>query len=446
MVNLNKEANFHSNNNELPLETNYPKISLIARLVPAILLVPVFFSKYRNWVAEAYDNCVGKEIKNDLSPDWWKSFTHIKPIPDEQNPEKQIHDSQLTGQEDTRARLTRLCVSKYKSIVKRLSRKHIVKQKALLSRLNFVPGRSGLTMAGVAVVGSYLAAKRNLKGLHVCETLEAFSQKLNDFIKNEQDGRCAFVVASCESSSDKHLGYYPDYPQHKVTVAVEKKNGQLKIAFLDPLVKKESTIDPKHLNSKEIWDDWGTPHAFTKQEVVFRAIFKAGLPKETELYYSKVPRQGSGYGCWTFALSDAIHFLDNDDFFQKISFEPNEQLLGFSFNLINALPVPFMIGTQISDSLNKFMLERPTEVTIKTSKGTKQLKEYLSKHRVTTQTQVGEKTVVKQQNHFITRKTYKYTRIALTILEKTTSEQFEEILYQTYISSSAKKPKYIKKI
>jgi hypothetical protein len=109
----------------------------------------------------------------------------------------------------------------------------------------------GLWMPGVALVASYLTEKKGVTGLYVCDSLEALSTQIEKISQSDSDQRCAFVVGTFQSGFRQQLrGFEPNFPQHKVTVCVEKKGGQLTIALLDaePTPSVNQNISPDHLS------------------------------------------------------------------------------------------------------------------------------------------------------------------------------------------------------
>lgn len=105
---------------------------------------------------------------------------------------------------------------------------------APLGTIYNVPGTFSFWMPGVALVAAYLAEKKKVEGLFVCQTLEALAKKIQEISQNPQDQKVALVVGAFPSG----FKLRPNFPQHKVAVLVERKEGQLSIALLDSVKKR----------------------------------------------------------------------------------------------------------------------------------------------------------------------------------------------------------------
>ena len=97
---------------------------------------------------------------------------------------------------------------------------------------------------------------------------------------------------------------------------------------------------------------------FTEQELVLAHINAIGLdPKEATIYTSVAPREFGG-GCSTFALRDAVYFLRDFQFTNKLVISSNERMKLPVSNVviknIEALPPESMQMAQSMSILNDY--------------------------------------------------------------------------------------------
>lgn len=281
------------------------------------------------------------------------------------------------------------------------------------------------SMPAVAVLATYLEAKKGVTNLFVCKSHEAFQKKLTDIVRYMGNIRVAMVVtdwAEVSKSDDPKDGDYGTDATHKLAVCVEKKGEKIKIAILDPLGTHKSEISPgKALASAESlrYADLGG------LDYLLWAICHSGLNlQETTLYYSKVERQNTLFACETFALRDGIAFLKDPNFFdhletQKLLFKEGKAAL--TLFKIKSLPPAFMQGAQSVKLLNKYSNgdHDPEEL--------KALNEKVSKHFI--------EVSGKNQNHTFNQKSMKYMLLVTAALEVLPPEQLQAIVRRTLLTA-----------
>jgi hypothetical protein len=299
----------------------------------------------------------------------------------------------------------------------------------LLGRLNWIPGEFGMWMGGCALVGTYLAKKHGLKDMYVCETLESLTQKIDQIALSFQDQRAAFVVPAFSATRQSHGAFFsPNFPQHKVTVCVEKQGSELKIALLEaqPLAGNDF-IRAAHVEGKTIWSGIDQIGSFNTQELVFRAILKASLPQSTQLFYSGVKRE-IPYGCAVFALRDAVAFLKSPDFFRRINCDSAVELSHCrKIQRISHLTPAFMVGTQSYSSLSAYVQQYPNEAQEKLPGKNKTLTDAMKANRILDRQG-------RAQNHYITWKMVKYLKLAVDLIEKFDCASLDAEVQATLVS------------
>lgn len=298
----------------------------------------------------------------------------------------------------------------------------------------YTPAEFGLWMPGIALIASQLAEKKRLQGLYICLTLEAFASRLQEISNNPNDHRCAFVVPAFMSGYNPY--YKPNFPQHKCAVCVEKKNGFLTIALLDAQPDRTNCqICPARLKN-DIWEDYRKLDEFNSQEVIFRAILIGikGVKEQIRLMHSQVIREIES-GCSVFALKDAIAFLRDPDFFKKLEFfclptKIDEQR---QIEVITRLPPECMVGTQSYKLLNLYQ-SRVTEGALNSpligKKSNKSLKTVLEENQAVIQTLDGKKL----QNHYITKKIYKYMHSIIHAIETMPPKDIQSLANKTLLT------------
>jgi hypothetical protein len=299
----------------------------------------------------------------------------------------------------------------------------------LMGRVNWIPGDFGLWMGGMALIVSHFIEKYGFKEFYVCETLEGFSKKLEQFVENPQAKRGAFIVPCFAAGSQHHgVGFRPNFPQHKVTVVVEKVplSGQIKLAILDGQPEGNNpVISPEKIGTHgDLWKGWQCQGCFNSQELVLRAVMNAKLPRNTQLFHSAVPRERS-YGCSSFAIRDGIAFLRDPAFFDKIVVDqkPPLQVSGLPLKTITQLPPDFMIGTQSLRQLHTYIKNNSSkDLTVKKKEGKdKTLFDYLKKYNV------------QEKNHYITIKACRYNELVLQMLISKTPSEIDDRLSKVLV-------------
>lgn len=393
--------------------------ALVGVIALGILIVPLFIPKYRKWFIHVYYSyrAVDKKIQSASVRGFASQKFNFKSPLSKLGPFPILDESVLTNGV-SRELLTNEAHTRYDKLLKEFPEGHIAKKMPFMGKVDYIPGEFSLWMPGVSLVAGYLTQKRNLQGFYVCGTLQAFSKKLNAFIKSPKDERAAFIISAVRPSPFTR----PDFPQHKIAVAVEKKGKKLKIVLLDGEGNK---INSNNLGCKNIWDGYKVPGNFNYSEVVLRAILQAELPEHAELFYFPFEREVI-YGCETFALGDAAAFLEDTDFFNKIKIEEHGQKIpnGLILKRIIEVPAAFMVPAQHAADVQKYINEHPHAIQIPGRK--KNLAQYQAKHII----QVGKR----KQNHFVTKKMFKYQEIVIQILEKLSSSEIEQLMRSIYIN------------
>lgn len=279
------------------------------------------------------------------------------------------------------------------------------------------------TMQGLSIIASYLKQKHQIENLFVCDSLDAFQEKLKEIANNPNNTRASFVIPL--KGMGRQYSLVPDN-QHKATIGVEKKDGKLKIIYLDgqpsPVNKDILKKPAKHL--KTLRDaGFATP--------VFWCINQCMLD-DVEIYQSIIKREYGAYGCETIALRDAVDFLKCPDFFDKIKYSGTPDISNIAE--VNFLPARFMKTTQSRTVLKKYIKAHPEESTesiAKAKSGTTTLKKSLKKN---TAIGIDSHGNCKKQNHYVSFRSYKYHAMALEAMNSLTTDQLKEVIGDTFIS------------
>lgn len=307
----------------------------------------------------------------------------------------------------------------------------------LLGEISWVPGNVEFWMPGVALVAAYLAEKKKIEGLYVCSTLESLKDKIKEISNNPKDQRLAFVVGTIGSGWIQQSPdlFEPNFPQHKVTVCIEKKEGKLAVCLLDPqpLAGSNDYVIPSNLEG-DLWDGYDQWYRFNSQELIFRAVMAAckETNAEARLVYSRVLRQMS-YGCAIYALQDAMAFLRDPQFFQKITCDQDRSVKvdeRYTVEAIAKLPPEYMVGTQSNRTLEEFRF-RGGQFNEPLPGKKKSLQYYLDKYLMDVP---GNDGTIKKQNHFITKKLFKYMTLAALASKLLKPEEINQIIAKTMIA------------
>ena len=370
----------------------------------------------------------------NLSKDyWWIRITKTKEFDEFKKNWKNLANSEAAREQEAQ---------KLQSSYKSLRHDEPTNQStynAPLGTVYGIPGNFSMWMSGVALVAAYLAEKKKIEGLYVCESLESLSAQINQINLNPANQRYAFVVGAFQSGFKNQfpIGFEPNFPQHKVTVCVEKKDGQLTIALLDaqPEPGFNKDILPQNLTDK-LWSGYNQWGKFNCQELVFRAILNACRDSncQARLLHSQALRQKS-YGCEVFALQDALAYLRDPDFFSKIECSKEKTIRidhQYEIEVITTLPPEYMIGTQSSEIIKKYREGGGQFDKVLPGKK-KTLQNYLDASLVEVTDENAKK---KTQNHYITKKSFKYLNFALLALQYLNQSEIENIINKTLIKEN----------
>lgn len=265
-----------------------------------------------------------------------------------------------------------------------------------------VPAEFSFWMKGVAFIAAYLKAKKNIEGLFVCRELKGIESKIEEIYHNPNDQRAALIAGL---SSE-----YPQYPQHKVCILIEKKAGHLTIALLDPMPESHNReIDPKFILMKS--DKLLGYSVCNSKELIFRQIY--GVCKRNRinacLLDSVVRRELKG-GCAIFALQDAVAYLKDPNFLDKIHVSSETQIdEEYRIKSIDLLPPECLVGTQSFSLLDRYRQEG-IDFDAPLLGRKKSLNAYLDQHKVIVKN--------KAQNHYITKKFFCYMKFLVQSLER----------------------------
>ncbi|HEV8052253.1 MAG TPA: hypothetical protein VGP47_07150 [Parachlamydiaceae bacterium] len=379
----------------------------IFRMIKNCLITEKTDAAYKNFIDSSPSKA---DSRIDLSKDcWWTKISNTKEFD-----AFKTNWKDLAKTEAAREKEAQKLQSLYNSSA-HVGRTNQCSYDAPLGTVWGIPGNFSLWMSGVALVAAYLSEKKKIEGLFVCETLESLSSQLNKIIKNPSNQRYAFILGGFQSGFKQMfpVGFQPNFPQHKVSVCVEKKDGQLTIALLDaqPVPGINQDILPPNLSHK-IWSGYEQYNRFNCQELVFRAILKSFRDSKcpARLLQSHVLRQVS-YGCEVFALQDSMAFLRDLDFFNKITCSSDKTIKidqQYEIEVIKTLPSEFMVGMQSSKFIDKFRKQGGEfDKTLLGKKRT--LQQYLKDHQFEVTARYGQKQI---QNHYITKKSFKYLNLA----------------------------------
>lgn len=151
--------------------------------------------------------------------------------------------------------------------------------------------------------------------------------------------------------------------------------------------------------------------------------------------HSQVPREKS-YGCAVFALQDAIAYLRDPNFFNRILCSEEQVHVDeeYKIEVITFLPPEHMIGTQSSQLLkdyrnaggefNQVLLGRK-----------KTLQDYLNSNEILASNGYD---LAKSQNHYTTKKLFKYLKLIVRTLETLSPEEVESIIRKTLVTADTR--------
>lgn len=267
-------------------------------------------------------------------------------------------------------------------------------------------GNSVASMEGIAVLAEYLSVKRNVEGLYVCKNLRAFQEKLEQLKVSTGDVRLAFVVTT-HGSYDRNKKL-EDNNQHKVCVAFERKDNQIKIAILETFsFYPNKEINPRNVNLIE-------SDSYNEKELICSYIQAANFPEnQATVYVSSVTRQ-YGSGCSVYALKDGIAFLEDPNFFNAINTSIAERGTPNNPFTITRLPPRFMKPTQSLEGIVRYLRETPDPG----------LEQGIVRH------------FIKRRNKMIDNRVYKYKLYLLRSLRTKSDAEIEALIGKRLIKNS----------
>jgi hypothetical protein len=262
----------------------------------------------------------------------------------------------------------------------------------LMGRVLWVDPQFGFHMPGLALAASFRAEKKGLKGLYVCEQVQAFARAMEDVARGP-DGKFAFIIPVLPSGRQQMDPLLVrDYPQHKVAVCVEKHGHELNVAIMDPEPLSDAwSITPGHLVTRtdDPWEGCERSGAFTSNELILRALRPAVNICTTHVHIAR-PHRETSFGCAVFALHDAETFLQDRDFFSRIvpsrsrqsvySHDSSTGRTSMDWQTIEAFPPDYMVGTQSLTALWDYEREHPSLSQQPFVTKDRTLKEYAKKY------------------------------------------------------------------
>jgi hypothetical protein len=273
-----------------------------------------------------------------------------------------------------------------------------------------------LELAGVAITATYLKEKKGLTNLFVCASADVLQAQVANIRQMPGDVRAAFIVHECsEGNDDKDDDFF-----HCSVVGVEKKGSALKIVHLDALGADQVT-----------WSADGTGLA----EKYVEDIVMKFRDDQTELYVIEIERQSSENGCESFALRDAVAFLEDPQFFDKIQTKKQvgvSEGKEFECHEITALPPAFMRGTQSIKILDAYFAAHSGK---NSADEISALKKSLAKH-----VHPIAKGRSKQRNYYIVERTLKYQSIMMSALKYLSKQEVKSIISKSLIVDATPPP------
>ncbi|MGH2613150.1 MAG: hypothetical protein ACRDFB_08920 [Rhabdochlamydiaceae bacterium] len=282
-----------------------------------------------------------------------------------------------------------------------------------------------LGMPGVAMIASYLKEKHRLDHLYVCNSLEAFRQKLEEISHSLGDIRAALVIPwdfmYRASENEKYIGD----ATHKIAVCVEKKADLMKVAIIDSLSEDLANTRVIKAPAEHL-----TPGGNSLNIILWYIYHSQVDLSKAEIYYCQPDIQWSTFGCETFALRTAVSFLRYPHFFDKIvtsQLTIKENGNEFSLQKITHLPLVFLKGVQsrsvlcnlVGEYLEKIKLRPPIQELL-------DLYNALKKHVVEIDNTM--------RNLYISRRSHKYHQMVLTACKILSEEKIAQILKKTLLT------------
>lgn len=220
--------------------------------------------------------------------------------------------------EDKAKRKEMLMGISFSDILKVHDRKLPEKAPPLIKPDRFCAGDPGWkTMKGINLIADHLREKNLLEHLYVCSTMDDFLKCLQKINESNDDFRHAYIVPSyqslvtCSHKRDCRDSAHekPDYhAQHKVAVMIERIHGKTKV-FVSDSMPYRLDMNRTHLNHRSSFEPEELVHAYLREANLSNAAY----------YYSLVKRHHAHMGgCETFALRDAVIFLKDNEYFQRL--------------------------------------------------------------------------------------------------------------------------------
>jgi hypothetical protein len=285
-----------------------------------------------------------------------------------------------------------------------------------------------MLMPGIALIASLLCKKNKLKNLWVCQSNNAFQEKLKEIKNSTKDQRHALIVQTHSSmNSSQHLKK-EDWEQHKMTVCVEKINGHMHIYMLETMVAEWNSITKSQIHLKE-------DSKFTEQELILAHINAIGLDQTEATIYIPVTRREFGGGCSTFALRDAVYFLRDNQFVTKLVISAKERMtLPISHVVIRnieALPPECMQMAQSMSILDEYQKNYAHLASQKFGPPhrRKTIQDSLNKHS-------AEDAANKKKNLYISQRVLKYQALILEIIKNKDDTYINDLINRTLLKAS----------
>jgi len=208
---------------------------------------------------------------------------------------------------------------------------------------------------------------------------------------------CCHILKWALRKQSKNADYFA---HHKIAVGVEKIGDKIQFFVFDN--NREFEAKNVHLN----------PGPFNETELLSSHIQSVLFPEESTTFFKTTIKRQFGRlgGCTVFALRDAIGFLEDPQFFDKIT----KGIKGTGGKLlepyfIDHLPPNFVKYMQSISKIKDFMISQPDCVPEKLGKAQRTLEENLKHHTVKFE---GE-----DRNMHIQQRLLKYQMLVIMLLK-----------------------------
>lgn len=293
-------------------------------------------------------------------------------------------------------------------------------------------GSAGLwlsfNMRGLSLIASELKAKHQLNHLYVCESLEAFQSKLLEISQTEGNLKASLIVpTSALSKSARHV---PE-SQHKSSVCIEKKDGKLRMMYMDsqPAYVDEPIVVEKIAKLKNL-----SIHTGNASFMVFWAIYHSGIDlSQVELSRFIDKREHAYFGCETFALKDSVAFLRTKNFFEKIVKRPKQS--GVAIREVIALPADFMKTAQSLTQIEKYVKDYPAlanqNLIRREGRSARTLQQAV---KLRTKKGYNKQHQPVDQNHYVSTFSVKYHKMLLDSMASLKTKALQNKIDSTFVS------------